>query len=93
VTSSGQSDPFTVSLGVTNDDIDAGLVSLYYAGVGDYVWDDTNQNGIQDPGEPGLSGLNVALYSSGGILLAATTTDATGYYLFAGLTRQLPACV
>ncbi len=31
--------------------------------IGDRVWVDTNGNGVQDPGEPGLGGVTVTIYS------------------------------
>jgi hypothetical protein len=43
--------------------------------VSGFVWNDTNQNGIQDAGETGVSG---AVVSSGGSL---TATDANGVYV------------
>ncbi|GLZ35363.1 hypothetical protein Lesp02_75500 [Lentzea sp. NBRC 105346] len=49
--------------------------------VGDYVWVDTNNNGLQDDGEPGVPNVTVKL-SDG----KTTTTDANGKYLF----DQLP---
>lgn len=45
--------------------------------IGDFVWHDTNNNGIQDPGEPPIQG---AVVSLNGILL--TGTDVNGYYVF-----------
>ena len=55
------------------------------ASVGDRLWEDLNRNGIQDPGEPGLAGLTVELHASGGALVASTTTDGSGSYLFDGV--------
>jgi hypothetical protein len=52
--------------------------------VGNYVWEDSNQNGIQDPGEPALAGVPVKLYDNAGTLLGTATTDATGHYYFGG---------
>ncbi|HXB11717.1 MAG TPA: SdrD B-like domain-containing protein, partial [Bacteroidia bacterium] len=49
--------------------------------VGDYVWFDLNGNGIQDANEPGVSGVTVTLYSSLGVPIASSITDANGYYL------------
>jgi uncharacterized repeat protein (TIGR01451 family) len=48
------------------------------------VWLDTNQNGIQDPGEAGLGGVTVNLYryESPETLYGTTVTDGTGYYIF-----------
>ncbi|GAA3431444.1 SdrD B-like domain-containing protein [Kutzneria kofuensis] len=61
--------------------LDAGIVNPPNK-VGDYVWVDTNHNGIQDGGEPGLSGVTVNLT---GTQTASTTTDGNGKYLFDNL--------
>ncbi|WP_296699811.1 SdrD B-like domain-containing protein [Thiocapsa sp. UBA6158] len=54
--------------------------------IGDYVWYDTNQDGIQDPAERGLAGVQVILYASDGTTqLAETRSDGSGKYEFAGL--------
>jgi len=53
--------------------------------IGDFVWNDMNQNGIQDAGEPGIAGVQVAL--NGGSVSMNTTTDSNGLYLF----NNLPA--
>ncbi|HEX7308384.1 SdrD B-like domain-containing protein [Lentzea sp.] len=60
--------------------IDAGLIVKPTNSIGDFVWSDTNGNGVQDAGEPGLPGVTVKL-SNG----ATTTTGADGKYLFQGL--------
>ena len=54
------------------------------ASIGDFVWLDDNNNGIQEPGEAGYPDAEVRLYDCEPIpnLLATTTTDANGYYLF-----------
>lgn len=60
---------------------DAGLVPL--ASIGDRVWLDANNNGIQDSGETGMSGITVNLYRSGDTTpYRTTTTDGSGNYLF-----------
>lgn len=51
-------------------------------GLGDFVWLDSDANGIQDSGEPGLAGVVVNLRNSSGTLLATTITDADGRYYF-----------
>jgi uncharacterized repeat protein (TIGR01451 family) len=60
--------------------------------VGDYVWIDSNDNGQQDNGEPGVKGVTVALvdgvtglpvFSNG--TPRTTVTDGTGHYLFTNL--------
>ncbi|MFH1085309.1 MAG: SdrD B-like domain-containing protein, partial [Chloroflexota bacterium] len=52
------------------------------------VFLDGNQNGVADPGEPGLAGVPVQLLSDGGSLLASQSTDAAGACLFGGLTES-----
>ena len=48
------------------------------ASIGDKVFLDSNGNGIQDVGEPGVDGVTVQLYDSTGTNLLATTTTAGG---------------
>lgn len=49
---------------------------------GNRVWLDTNQNGVQDYGEPGVGGVCVDLYDANGQPVGSTTTDSNGYYGF-----------
>src|SRR5699024_4084594 len=44
---------------------DAGVVRIEYA-IGDYVWIDTNKDGIQDEDEEPLEGVTVVLYDGEG---------------------------
>jgi len=56
--------------------------------LGDCVWYDNNQNGVQDPDEPGVPGVTVSLYHRsawGWEQVASRTTDASGRYLFESL--------
>ncbi|MCB1182715.1 carboxypeptidase regulatory-like domain-containing protein [bacterium] len=55
------------------------------AALGDRVWLDNDMNGIQDQDEPGVPGVTVQLLDCAGQVLAETTTDADGYYLFGNL--------
>ena len=64
--------------------LDAGFVPQL-AGLGDFVWIDGNQNGVQDAGEKGAAGVVVKLIDSSGAVVATTTTDANGAYQFTGL--------
>ena len=50
--------------------------------IGNWVWRDTNGNGIQDPGEQGIGGVTVNLYDSGDNLVDSAITDPTGLYYF-----------
>ncbi|MGB3903464.1 MAG: SdrD B-like domain-containing protein, partial [Anaerolineae bacterium] len=52
------------------------------ASIGDFVWNDTDQDGIQDDPEPGVPEVAVELYVSDDTLAASTTTDEDGSYLF-----------
>ncbi|MBC3789073.1 SdrD B-like domain-containing protein, partial [Spirosoma utsteinense] len=71
--------------------VDAGLYTTNNGSLGDYVWKDANNNGIQEAGEPGARNVQIELYrvsSTGSLtLLTSTTTDATGKYLFPNLTK------
>lgn len=61
--------------------------------IGNRVWNDLNQNGIDDPGEPGIPGVSLVIWSDpdgdgipdwqgfGGVQV----TDEDGYYRFSGL--------
>ena len=53
--------------------------------IGDLVFLDPNGNGAQDTNEPGVPGVTVTLLNAGGFVVATTTTDASGNYLFPGL--------
>ena len=54
------------------------------ASIGDFVWNDLNANGIQDPTEPGLAGVTVTLTYPGGTT-RTTTSGANGAYQFNNL--------
>ncbi|MBI5915131.1 MAG: T9SS type A sorting domain-containing protein, partial [Bacteroidetes bacterium] len=57
--------------------------------IGNYVWNDLNQNGIQESGEPGLGGVGLHLIgatASGTQIHLVTTSDSTGAYAFDGLS-------
>lgn len=54
--------------------------------IGNYIWNDLNRNGRQDPGEPGIANAVVQLFDSGNNLVATATTDANGNYIFSSVT-------
>jgi uncharacterized repeat protein (TIGR01451 family)/LPXTG-motif cell wall-anchored protein len=68
---------------VTDDDTVI-LTAIAPNSIGDTVWNDVNQNGIQDDGEKGIAGALVTLTLPDGTTLT-TTTDANGTYLFTDL--------
>lgn len=65
------------------DTIDAGFFRT--ASIGDFVWEDLNENGIQEIDEPGLQNVILYLKDNAGILLDSTNTDTNGFYLFDNL--------
>ena len=48
--------------------------------IGNRVWADTDNDGIQDPGEPGISGVAVEIYS-GTTLIGVAITDVNGNFI------------
>ena len=81
---------------VTNSNVTG--TNFGYAGaglIGDTVFNDLNVSGTQDPGEPGIPGVQVKLYlddgdgvfepGAGDVLIDTQTTDANGNYLFKDL--------
>ncbi|MDA0323257.1 MAG: C25 family cysteine peptidase, partial [Verrucomicrobia bacterium] len=50
--------------------------------VGDFVWEDLDGDGAQDGGEPGISNAIVRLRDANSNIVATTTTDGSGAYLF-----------
>lgn len=61
--------------------------------IGDYLWNDANGDGQQDPGESGLGGVTVYLCAvnttpcNSGNALQSTVTDASGFYAFTGVNQ------
>ncbi len=76
---------FNVITGQHYTDIDAGLYTLR-SSLGDFVWNDINYNGIQDPGELPLAGVTVTLYNANDEALSMAVTNAAGRYNFVNLT-------
>jgi protocatechuate 3,4-dioxygenase beta subunit len=85
-TSSGRSTPVTLVSGQNDTTIDAGIFPTSNAGLGNFVFIDSNKDGRQDPGETGVSGVTVTLFDINNNPVATTITDATGFYAFNNLT-------
>lgn len=64
--------------------LDAVSLTLNVPGsqIGDYVWYDTNGDGIQQREEPGASGISVDLLNQNGNIVMSTVTNDLGGYLF-----------
>lgn len=50
------------------------------------VFRDVNANGLQNGADTGLSGETIELLDGGSVVVATTTTDANGNYVFSGLS-------
>ncbi len=80
----------TNSTGTTTDTtVDVGVHTM---SLGNLVWNDLNNDGVKDAGEPGIDGVTVRLYDDAnqdgipdGTPRATETTSNGGHYLFAGL--------
>lgn len=75
----------TLLAGVNDMTWDAGLYRVCSNSIGDFVWHDSNINGIQDNGEKGIAGVVIELLQ-GSTVIDTTTTDADGKYEFANLS-------
>lgn len=74
----GETDPFTLT--VDTNDFDVGIRC---GSIGDFVWNDENQNGIQDIGEKGIEGVTINLYKEGDSTVFKTTSSGiNGEYIF-----------
>ena len=81
--------------GQSDQTIDAGINRPPTAGLGDFVFEDKNANGIQDTNEPGIPGVPVTLLTNPDGDLGcdngdetvdgSTITDADGMYMFEDL--------
>jgi len=78
----GITSAITLAPGQFNTSIDAGLIAVQPAHLGDTIWEDSNANGQQDAGEAGIAGVTVQLKDAGGNVIASTSTDANGVYGF-----------
>ena len=77
---------FGTGISKDNPTVDGALFSPK-GSIGDYVWKDLNDNGVQDSGEPGVAGVIVQLLNSTtSAVLATDTTNAQGLYLFSDLS-------
>ena len=59
--------------------------------MGNRVWLDEDEDGVQDPGEPGIGGVPVTLtitYPSGAEVVIVTVTEPDGFYSFENLIDE-----
>ena len=77
----------TIQPGKRDSTYDAGLVRL--GSFSDFVWNDKDGDGIQDPGEEGIQGVIVTVYNAVTKLpVKNTITDANGYWILKDLLPQ-----
>ncbi|MEY3419940.1 MAG: hypothetical protein RIR48_220, partial [Bacteroidota bacterium] len=76
----GKTPSITVTIGQAVRNIDAGLFRRGI--IGDFVWNDLNENGLQDTNEPGLPGVILTLSNELGNSFVTDTSDSKGLYLF-----------
>lgn len=75
--------PFQLDINESDFSIDAGF---YRTGsIGDFVWMDQNNDGIQDEFEIGMNGVRVELLNANDKTTAATVTNINGFYAFTNL--------
>lgn len=80
----GVTEPTTfLTSGQSDTNLDMGI--YFPVSVGDFVWEDVDGDGLQDPGEPGVSNVMVVLLDAMANAIATNVTDALGAYLFTGL--------
>ncbi len=56
--------------------------------VGNYLWIDTNMDGIQDPCEDPLEGVNVTLYDDNNAVVSTVQSNPDGFYYFENLDPE-----
>ncbi|MBC7885488.1 MAG: hypothetical protein H7X99_08430, partial [Saprospiraceae bacterium] len=77
---SGSSRILNLFPGETLEDIDAGYTQKI--SIGDFVWEDINDNGLQDIDEPGISGIDILLINEQGNIEKSTLSTQNGAYIF-----------
>ena len=83
--STGMTSSFSLNVGEQKTDIDAGLISTR-AMIGNFVWEDLDRDGVQNAGEPGISGVTVTLYDNANNPVAQAITNAQGEYYFVNIS-------
>jgi serine-aspartate repeat-containing protein C/D/E len=74
-----------IAVGAGASLIDYDFFELLPGSIAGIVFVDSNMNCIQEPSEPGLAGVRIDLLNASGIVIASTTTNEFGQYIFVGL--------
>jgi hypothetical protein len=75
-----------------SDDFVVTGIECCTSSMGDFIWSDTDGDGVQDAGEPGIPGVRVWLFDKSGerlVLIGEDITDATGHYGFSDLCESV----
>ena len=78
-------DEFSVHLDPGDSGVNFDFGELIGASLHGSVFDDLNNDGIQDPGEEGIEGVLITLTDDAGNVVGETLTDENGEYWFDGL--------
>ncbi len=79
---SGETACLEIKFGSVYNSMDLGILSL--GTIGDFVWEDINNNGLIDSNEPGIENIMINLMQ-GDSLISSTTSSANGAYNFANV--------
>ncbi|MBX9785345.1 MAG: DUF11 domain-containing protein [Chitinophagaceae bacterium] len=80
------------TLGAESPKVCVNIIDTGCGCIGNFVWFDANNNGLQDSGEPGINGCTITLYNASNVQIGSpvvSTFDINnnpGYYSFCGLT-------
>ena len=93
ITGAGTSSTDSSTTSATSADLAAGEKDLTLdfgfvqnlVSIGDYVWWDTNRDGLQTKGEDPVEGVKVELKKADGTTVGTTFTNGDGFYSFTGL--------
>jgi uncharacterized repeat protein (TIGR01451 family) len=78
----GTADQLVGTSGATTTYARSGSAAAAAYAVGDFVWIDTDKDGVQDAGEQPLAGISVDLLDPRGYIVDTKVTDAQGHYVF-----------
>ncbi|GAA3841632.1 hypothetical protein GCM10022243_05070 [Saccharothrix violaceirubra] len=85
----GSTTPNSVDVTITDDTGATVDFGDQQGSIGDFVWDDTDRDGVQDAGEPGIPDITVELLSQTDEVLKTAITDENGHYRFVGIEAGL----
>jgi uncharacterized repeat protein (TIGR01451 family) len=84
----GNNSTATLTLGVGMDNLTQDFAYFVHGTIGNYVWDDTNGNGLQDGGESGHQGIRAHLLDGSGSPVDDPLHPGTPYILSTGAAGE-----